>query len=149
MAEDKQELLQHYDGLRKQLLTAIDGLSDEQLTEKTLDGWSIKDHLAHIATWDEIRAAEVVRISAGHESAWKMTSEQDDGFNELSYQIRRELPLAQARWEFETSRKKLLDAIAAAPPRALDGSLYGAAGLRSSHEEEHAMWITNWRTAKG
>ncbi|MEX0750638.1 MAG: maleylpyruvate isomerase N-terminal domain-containing protein [Dehalococcoidia bacterium] len=69
MAEDKDELLQHYRCTREELIAAIGGLSDELLTEPSLDGWSVKDHLAHLATWDEIRAQEVARISAGHDSA--------------------------------------------------------------------------------
>ena len=57
MAEDRDALLRHYRQMRTELLAAIDGLSDEALVEPSLDGWSVKDHLAHIAHWDEIRAA--------------------------------------------------------------------------------------------
>lgn len=66
MAEDREALLQHYREMREALLSAIDGLSDESMAEPTLDGWSIKDHLAHIALWDDIRTSEVTRISTGH-----------------------------------------------------------------------------------
>jgi len=61
MAEDRDALLQHYRETQQELLSAIDGLSDELLTEPSLDGWSVKDHLAHIAFWDDIRASEVAR----------------------------------------------------------------------------------------
>ena len=66
---DRNALLQHYQQLREELLSAIDGLSDELITEPSLDGWSVKDHLIHAALWDDLRASEVVRISAGHASA--------------------------------------------------------------------------------
>jgi uncharacterized damage-inducible protein DinB len=66
MPEDRDALLEHFRQMRAQLLSAIDGLSDELMVETSLDGWSVKDHLAHLATWDDIRASEVVRISAGH-----------------------------------------------------------------------------------
>lgn len=148
MLADKQSLLDHYRRTREQLLSAIDGLSDEQMTEASLDGWSIRDHLAHLAVWDEIRAAEVVRISAGHDSAWHMTGEQDDAYNTLAHDVRRSLSLAQVRWELETSRQQLLDAISSATPRGLDGSLYGEAGLASGHEAQHTGWIKRWRTEK-
>jgi hypothetical protein len=49
MAEDRDTLLQHYREMRKELLTAIHGLSDELMTERSLDAWSVKDHLAHLA----------------------------------------------------------------------------------------------------
>jgi hypothetical protein len=149
VAEDRDDLLRHYETMRRELLAAIDGLRDEQMTDTSIDGWSVKDHLLHIALWDDIRAAEVTRISAGHASAWRMTGAQDEEFNALSYELRRDLSLAQARWEFEMSRQRLLEAIRAAAPDALDASRYGEAGLRSSHEAEHAGWIRRWRGEKG
>jgi uncharacterized damage-inducible protein DinB len=145
MAEDREALLDHYRRSREALLAAIAGLTDARMTEPSLDGWSVKDHLAHIALWDEIRAAEIARISAGHESAWKMTNEQGAAYNEIGYPLRRGLALAQVRWELEHTRERVLDAIAAASERGLDGSLYGEAGLRSAHEVVHAFWIKRWR----
>jgi uncharacterized damage-inducible protein DinB len=149
MAEDRDELLRHYRESRVKLLAAIDGLTDEQMSEPTIDGWAVKDHLAHLALWDDIRADEVERISAGHESAWKMTETQDEDLNSTGYELRRTMSAAQARWELERSRRKLLDAITAATPRALDLTNYGAAGLRSQHEDQHSGWIERWRGEKG
>ncbi len=149
MAEDRDDLIKHYRDSRATLLQAIDGLSDEQMSETTIDGWAVKDHLAHLALWDDLRAADVERVSAGHDSAWKMTDEQDDDFNEVGYQLRRTMSPAQARWELDHSRTRLLDAIAAAPPEALDPERYGAAGVRSSHEGQHAEWLERWRREKG
>jgi len=145
MAEDRDALLQHYRQMREELLSAVHGLSDELMTEPSLDGWSVKDHLAHLALWDDIRASEVVRISAGHDSAWRMTGEQDGAYNALGYSLRLALSLDQVRWELATSRQRLLDAISSAPPRGLDASLYGEAGLRSVHEAAHVGWIRRWR----
>jgi hypothetical protein len=149
MAEDRDELLRHYQSTREALLAAIDGISDELMIERSLDGWSVKDHLAHLAVWDDLRASEVERISAGFDSAYRMTPAQDEAYNTMAYDLRRDLSLAQARWEFATSRQRLLDAIAAATPRGLDPSFYGEAGLRTGHEAEHTGWIKRWRTEKG
>jgi DinB superfamily len=149
MPEDRDELLQHYGRIRKELLSAFDGLSDALMTEPSIDGWSVKDHLAHLTLWDDIRAAEVVRISAGHESAWRMTEAQAATYNELGYTLRLDLSLEQARWELEASRARLLEAIASATPRGLDASRYGDAALRSTHESGHAEWIRQWRERKG
>lgn len=149
MAEDKNALLQHYRKMRQDILAAIDGLSDELMTEPSLDGWSVKDHLAHLSLWDEIRAGEVLRISAGHDSAWRIDGEQDAAYNAIGHDLRLGLSVEQVRWEFETSRQRLLDAIATATPRGLDASLYGEAGLHSTHEAEHTGWIKRWRGEKG
>jgi hypothetical protein len=119
------------------------------MTDPSLDGWSVKDHLAHIALWDEIRASEVARISAGHESAWRMSGEQDGAYSGLGHTLRQGLSVAQMKWEIATTHQRMLDAIAAASPRGLDGSLYGEAGLRSNHEAAHAGWIKRWRGERG
>ena len=149
MAEDRDALVRHYRQMREELLSAIDGLSDEVLTEPSLDGWSVKDHLAHLALWDDVRAGEVARISAGHDSAWRMTDEQGEAYNALGYALRRDLSLEQVRWELAASQQRLLDAIASATPRGLDGSRYGEAGLRSTHEAAHTGWIKRWRAERG
>ena len=145
MAEDRDSLLQHYRQMRADLLSAIEGLSDELMAEPSLDGWSVKDHLAHLALWDDTRAGEVVRISAGHDSAWRMTPDQEEAFNAVGHALRQALSLDQVRWELATSRQRLLDAIASATPRGLEASLYGEAALRSTHEAEHTGWIKRWR----
>ncbi len=149
MPENKDSLLQHYRHTREGLLSAIEGLSDAQMSDPSIDQWSVKDHLAHIAAWDEIRASEVERISAGYESAWQMSDAQDSVYNDMAYELRVGVSAAQARWELDTSRQRLLDAIAAAPPRGLDASLYGEAALLSKHESQHAEWIKRWRREKG
>jgi uncharacterized damage-inducible protein DinB len=149
MAESREDLLRHYRESRAKMLAVIEGLTDEQMSEPTIDGWAVKDHLAHLALWDDIRAAEVERISAGFESAWKMTENQDEEHNATGYELRRSMSAAQARWELERSRRRLLDAITAATPEGLDPSRYGAAGLRSQHEDQHSGWIARWRGEKG
>ena len=149
MVDDRDALLKHYEEMREDLFSAINGLSDELMTETSLDGWSVKDHLAHLVLWDDVRASEVVRISAGHNSAWRMTHDQDEAYNEVAHALRLALPLDQVRWELATSRQRLLDAISSATPRGLDPSLYGEAGLRSSHEAVHTGWIKRWRGERG
>jgi len=149
MAEDRDALIQHYRQMRQALLAAIDGLSDEAMTDPSLDGWSVKDHLTHIALWDEVRAAEIARISAGYDSAWKMAHGHDETYNDLGHVLRKSLSPEQARWELATTGQQVQVAIASATSRGLDGSLYGEAGLRSTHEAEHTQWIARWRSERG
>ena len=54
MAEDRDDLLRHYRSTREELLAALDGISDKLMIERSLDGWSVKDHLAHMALWDDV-----------------------------------------------------------------------------------------------
>jgi uncharacterized damage-inducible protein DinB len=146
--QSRDELIRHYGAMRDGLLAAIQGLSDELLSEPSLDGWSAKDHLMHLAVWDDLRAAEVRRISAGHDSAW-LEGDWSETFSDLAYRLRRAHSPSQAKWELEESRQRLLDAIAAATPRGLDASLYGEAALRSTHEAQHTGWIATWRRERG
>jgi uncharacterized damage-inducible protein DinB len=150
MPEDRDALFQHFRQMREELLTAIDDLSEEQLTEPSLDGWSVKDHLAHLSLWDDLRAGEIARVSAGHKPAWPPIDEdQTNDFNAFIQPLRASLSLEQVKWELETSRQRVLDAIASATERGLDGSLYGEAGLRSTHEATHTRWIKRWRSERG
>ena len=63
--EDRDELLAHYEAMRADLVAAIAGLDAQAMTAPVIDGWSVVDHLAHLAFWDELRASDVERISAG------------------------------------------------------------------------------------
>lgn len=146
MAEDRDRLLEHYRQMRAELLAAIEGLSDEHLIERVVDGWSVKDHLAHLALWDEIRATEVERVSAGYGSAWP--PEGWETYEKLN-DLRREMPLEQVRWELAHTHDRLLAAIEGATDIGLDGSRYGEAGLVSHHEAQHTMWLRRWRESAG
>jgi hypothetical protein len=145
MVEDREKLLQHYRAMHAAMHGAIDGLTDKEMSDPSIDGWSVKDHLGHLSAWDEIRAREVERVSAGHASTWHMSREQAAAFGRLTHELRRNLSAAQLRWELDSTHERLLEAIAAASERALDGSLYGEAGLFSTHEVEHTEWIARWR----
>ncbi len=149
MPEDRDALIAHYHAMRRELMAAIDGLDDAALTDASLDGWSVTDHLSHLALWAGIRAEEVTRISAGHESAYRITPEQDAALNAIAYEARRGWSPAQARWELEQARARLLDALTHATPRGLEPERYGEAGLRSDHESQHAAWIRRWRDERG
>lgn len=146
MQAAKDDLRRHYEHSRKTLLAAIDGLTDADMSLAALDGWSVKDHLTHVTMWDEIRAAEIERISAGFEPAWRpMTEAETESFNALIERMRSSLPLTQVLAELESSRARVLEAIANASERGLDETRYGEAGLRTTHELAHAAMIGRWR----
>ena len=47
------ELLSEIDGTWTKLNTALDGLTQEQMTEiRDPEGWAVKDHLTHMAAWE-------------------------------------------------------------------------------------------------
>jgi uncharacterized damage-inducible protein DinB len=142
----KEELRDHYRAVRQVLMAAIEGLSEAEMLEPSLDGWSVKDHLAHLSAWDEVRVMEIDRISAGRRSVWPiMTREQVDAFNDLTVEVRRPLSVEEVIREMTASREGVIAAIERASERALDSSRYGEAGLRSIHDLDHAETIRQWR----
>lgn len=147
--ETQESLTEHYRRMRADLTASIEGLSEAQLTATTLDGWSVKDNLAHIAFWDDLRAEEIGRISRGFESVLKMSPEQDDALNEMAYDLRRGLSLFQVLWELRNSGERLFAAIGGAAGRGLDAKAYGEAGLVSHHGALHAGYIRAWRERQG
>jgi hypothetical protein len=136
---------------RGELLAAIDGLSPEILEEPVLDGWSIKDHLAHVGHMDELRYFEVQRVINGLPVDWEPASaEQTDALNAIGVEARRHLTPDQVLKDIDLIRSLLLEAIQNAPEEALDGSHYGEFGLDggAEHERSHAKTIQDWRKAQ-
>jgi len=149
MTTDRDVLLAAHRAMRSEFLAAVDGLTEAQLTERSHNGWSVKDHMAHITFWDEVRASEVERISAGLDSAWRLTPEEDETLNAMVTRARWDHSLEQVQREFTESKQRFLDALSRATPEGLDASRYGEAGLVSRHEAEHAGWIREWRAERG
>ncbi|MEZ4500950.1 MAG: DinB family protein [Thermomicrobiales bacterium] len=146
---DSDDLIQHYRTMRSALLAALEGLTAEQLTQTTLDGWSVKDHLNHIVFWDEMRAADMERISAGHDSAWHMTDDQAEALNGLAHPMRSRLSIAQTMWDLERTHRLIIEALDHATVVGLDPDRYAEPGLFSDHESEHTEWILAWRKRMG
>jgi len=116
------------------------------------DGWSIKDHLTHVTFWDEIRYWEIGRVSRGGGPGFAaMDADQTDALNGLIATLRRGLSVGQVMADLEFARSRVLEAIAAAPERALDEEHYGDPAVDGSiaHDAEHAAAIMAWREREG
>lgn len=148
LQETRDEIIQHLLGIRAGFLAAVDGLSEAQMTEPTIDGWSVKDHLMHLAFWHELRASEIVRVSAGYEHAWPL-SVDSQAVNDIVQPARSKLSLEQARWEYEAALHRVLGSIATANERALTQAYYGEVGLRPTHDLAHADFIRKWGQERG
>jgi hypothetical protein len=93
--------------MRRVLMESLDGLTEAQMIVPSIDGWSVKDHLAHLTVWDEIRVLEDGRISSGYDSAWPhMTAEQNEALNAITQAMRRALPLTQVMAELTAARAR-------------------------------------------
>ena len=141
---ERAEIIEHLRGCEAALLKALEGLTEDQMMQPTIDGWSVRDHLTHLAFWHELRASEILRVTAGYQHAWPLTVDSQV-VNDIVQPARSHFTLAQARWEYESAIKKVVDAVAVANERGLQQEHYGEVGLRPTHDLAHADFIGNWR----
>lgn len=148
--EKKAELIANLRDRSAELKASLAGLSDAQMEEQSLDGWSPKDHVSHCAVWHDIRASEIARISAGYETAWPgMPTDENNAFNDTTAAQRRHLSLQQVWWEYDSALQRVIDALQSATPRGLNESLYGESPPRTGHDAQHAGWLLRWRGERG
>lgn len=137
---------------RSAVMAAVEGLSDEQLARPAADGWSIRDHLAHLTAVDELRFFEISRIARGGSAAFHgITDEVFDQLNAATTEHRRGMTVLQVLEDMEFARALVLDAVSHAPDEALDEKQYGGVGLRGSaeHDRSHADAIREIRRKEG
>ena len=148
LQDRRTEILDHLREIRTQFLGALDGLSDEQMSDPSIDGWSVKDHLVHLAFWHDLRASEIVRITAGYEHAWPPTVDSQ-ALNDIVQPARANLGAEQALWEYESALERVEAAVTVANERGLAPDRYGEVGPDTTHDVEHAGFIRKWRERRG
>jgi hypothetical protein len=114
--QTKDELLHHLSTDRQQLEQAISGLSEEELTRPGPEGWSVKDHLAHIVVWEKSGLA----LIAGEDRAaavgidWDLYENgEPDVQNDVIYQQHKDRSLDDVLAEFRQVRAKTIEAVSA------------------------------------
>jgi hypothetical protein len=149
----RDQLLLEMDAARDRVNEAIAGLSEEQLFRPDLDGWSVKDHLAHLTFWHEMRFFEISRIACGGHAGFPATDEAEAGVEHLNQQTvvnRRSLPLTQVLADLDFAREMVRQALANCPVDRLDERFYEGIGIHGAvHDTEHADMITAWRKREG
>jgi hypothetical protein len=159
---NKSELLTSLTDSRRQIVTVINDFSDIELIEpETLDGWSGKDVLAHLAAWE----AELVTALARDVAQNKRPALLDilDGkVEEINLQWHKEneaRPLDRIRDDFAGVRKQLIRQITNIPDKDLiDPKRYKwlngqsladyIADYANGHDQEHIDALTQWRDSR-
>jgi uncharacterized protein (TIGR03083 family) len=141
------------------LNTFISGLTDEQLTGPTdAAGWTVKDHLAHLADWETSADALLQRqprwgLMGLTQAAWD--SGEIDHINDVMQKRSRELSLAEVRQRLAATHAALTARVAALDDADLmrpykhfeDGSdndepvLGYIVGNSFGHYAEHIPWM--------
>lgn len=157
----KVELLGRIQRSRQRLDNLISTLSEPELTEPGDEGWSIKDHLAHVATWEDSLTALLEGrdrdAAMGLPPAVMETGSYDvDWINRRLFELHHAVPLPEILDAYRTAHARVL----AAMTRLSDADLlrpYGffqpgadeqrsvlhwIGGCTWEHYDEHLPWIT-------
>jgi uncharacterized damage-inducible protein DinB len=160
MTLTKTEFLTQLETWRTALWDFIDGLSEAQFTvQRDSGGWSIKDHLMHLAIWEKGMTA-LLHYQLRQEAMGLTTELWDsagyDEFNDVIFQQHREKSVAEVlaalkseQAAFDEVFAPLSDADLVKPykhyqPEEIDGDnpIYGnLVGNTFGHYEEHLPWM--------
>jgi hypothetical protein len=125
------------------------GLPDSRLTEPGVVGdWSVKDILAHVATWEEEALQHLPVIIAGGRPPRYVTFGGIDAFNAHMAEQKREIALSDIRRRLDETHSRLLDFIRSAPAGQFTRESRARRRLRLDtygHYPKHAEAIRDWR----
>ncbi len=159
---NKQELVEGLEKRRAEFLSAIEGLSDEQLTEPGVAGeWSVKDILAHLSRWEAELIGLLFQAQQGRNpTTAQFSSTPIDALNQRWYKDSQDRPLDRVLSDWHAVRRQTLKRVQAfsekelTDPKAfrwLSGKpLFEWITSDSvEHEAEHAVRIREWRAERG
>lgn len=107
---DKTTLLATIQREREQLETLLAPLDETQMCTPTLEGgWTLKDVLAHIASWERICSGWLEQCSRGQTP--QPTERVDDQSNERIYQENRDRSLRDVQDLFQQTHEQFLQQV--------------------------------------
>ncbi|QBD80172.1 ClbS/DfsB family four-helix bundle protein [Ktedonosporobacter rubrisoli] len=150
LLEMRRALYTHFDAL-------IADLSEQQMQMPGVtDGWSVKDHIAHLTFWERVNLLEMLKaIEQGiswTDPGFESTEEVRDKTNEQVYLQNKDRPLADVLAEFQATHQQVLGYLEKLNEGALK-TPYEWLGGRSiitwlsepgGHYEEHEQYIRDW-----
>lgn len=157
--KSKEEVMQAINEGWAELNTLLDSLTDEQLTQPGPDGgWSVKDHIAHMAVWEAGISALLRKEDRWQAMGVTLGQAEQPDWDEMNATIEAQhtdLSLDEVRDLFARSHQEMLDALEPLtydelmlPYRHYDTASksenpVGAyiAGNTWGHWAEHAGWI--------
>jgi uncharacterized damage-inducible protein DinB/predicted RNase H-like HicB family nuclease len=154
----RRHLLSRLAAERARLLGRLMGLDEDMLTRMlVLDGWTIRDILAHIAAWDRWEYQTMRQMAEG-ESPDFATVQDVDRFNAAVVAAWRERFLGEVLAELEDARATWVAWLQALPVEEFfqrrrydNDEWFFPDCLRAQweHDAEHAEQIAAWREARG
>lgn len=149
----KEQLLAELDEAFGELLSALEGLTDEQILRTWYDGWSVRDILGHIIGWHHEMDDALERISRGERPVPEGVNYDDSDAHNARFVQTWQSASPQAILEELRVSKDLFAAAARDVPE--DRFAEGRAahrilvGTGAEHYREHAPAIRDWRKKEG
>ena len=147
---NREQLIGRIEGSWGAFNDACAGLSDAASTQRgVVDDWSVKDLMAHVATWEGEALKALPIIMQGKRPP---RYGGVDNFNERQNEANSTLSLKEARDLLQRSHGRLLDFIATVPEAWFATETRFRHRLRLDtwgHYPEHTEAILAWRRSKG
>lgn len=129
------------------------GLPDSQLAEPGVTGgWSVRDIIAHVTTWEEEALKHLPVILQGETPPrYSVTHGGINAFNAKMTEQKKALPLFEVLRQQDDRHRQLIRLIESAPEDQLSGSARFRHRLRLDtygHYPKHAEAIRKWRARR-
>jgi len=132
---------------------SLDGLGETDLTDASLDGWSIRDILAHLSGWHREMTPALERLARGERPFPEGVRYDDvDAWNARFATAAREVEVTDLLLQLDRTHQEFLAAAATVPAErfAPDRTAYRIVDLNSAHHyRTHADQIRAWRATRG
>jgi hypothetical protein len=149
---DKDALLTQAAHELQALHEALEGLNEEEMSQRWLGTWSAKDIVAHLTGWQREMAPALERIARGEKPFADGVSYDDvDSWNARFVAARRGTSAADLLLELDETHQHLLHAASAVPD---DRFQRGRTAWKlvdqtsAEHYREHAEQIRAWRAGR-
>jgi hypothetical protein len=157
------ELVERLEAERKKLLQAIDGLTEEEMTqEKVNREWTVKDILGHITSWEEEdrKIAERILREDCPQSDYSISPDKNwREWNHRQIKKKKDYTIRRIYDELEVEHQRFVDMVKGLSEEQL-GSKGNCPWQREStveeliqavfeHDEEHVLKISEWRKRRG
>jgi len=160
--ENKDALISVIKEERRNLDSLIEGLSiDQKLTPAVEASWTIKDIMAHIATWERLAYDRINSVLTGDSLKYPVIESDNfvDDFNAGTYEKYKDAEFGLVEQEYHTSHADLMDQIRPLDEDFIQGKLpFDWAGELTVlvfisanthwHYQEHTSSIRKWLSEK-
>ncbi len=135
------------------LLSAVDGLSEEQMTRVWYGDWSVRDILAHIAGWHREEIAMLERLARGERPVPESADyTDDDAWNARFVAKWRAASAGEVLAELKAIKEAYLAAAGRLPEERFEEGRTAQRLVRqgcTEHYREHGDEIREWRGREG